>query len=61
MIINLSKKEIKALIVACVELNEKMPYVDKMYYEAFDLKFKSNEEIDGYSTAEDKLRKLLNE
>ena len=61
MIINLSKKEIKALIVACAELNEKMPFVDKKYYKAFDLKFKSNKEIDGYLTAEDKLRKLLSE
>lgn len=37
MIVDLTKDEIKALIVASVELNEKMPFVVEDYCQPFNL------------------------
>jgi hypothetical protein len=60
MVINLSKNEIKALIIASIELNEKITFVDKIFYEDYKLGFKSNEEIiEANISAEEKLRGIL--
>ena len=40
-----TNKEIRALLVACNELNQKLGSVVKEYYIDFDLGFKSNDEL----------------
>ncbi|QMV43728.1 hypothetical protein [Cohnella cholangitidis] len=59
----LTNAEIKALVVACRELNDKMGFVIKEYYEDFDdLGFKSNNDLhDGLMSATEKLESLLGE
>jgi hypothetical protein len=58
--INLSEKEIKALLVACAELSEKLPFVIKDYYEDFHLGFQSNDDIeDGLFSVEEKIKSIM--
>ena len=58
--LNFSDAEIKALLVACEELNEKLGFVVKDYYIDFNLGFKSNDElINGLLSANEKLEFLI--